>query len=302
MISSGPGSEEEVWQGSSLFVPRLTWTPDGRVLFAVRTDRLDYVEIPESSDGPWKRVGARAMGTWFSPTGDLAAESRQAARGAAVLVVRDRAGDRCAEIPCPSMPGDSEIGWSPDGRRLAVATGGRLRVIDVRAGDEMCDIAADKPPEGPFGAQPFSPDGSRLVIGFPGGLEVHCPEETSRHPIAVASGLSEGFHAAWAPSTGLIATPTVDCQLTVYDIATDAGRTVEFPEGDVPNDLTWSPDCQRLAGRFDRGRRSGITVWDPMTGRADRPWIEPVTGTMSLPAWAPDGDRLAAMRVRAFGD
>ena len=147
-------------------------SPDGRTLYVdvgkeVRPHRVDLMVPPErrsvvpmprlpdgrhfdtqelSPDGRWLVGGSR------SPAGDLVRDP---------LYLFDVERETYAALP--SMPGASVLGWLPDSRRLLLAVGGELRIVDRVTRNVS---PAGSPGTGRFTAVPRLTRDGRSIYGF----------------------------------------------------------------------------------------------------------------------------------------
>jgi WD40 repeat protein len=152
------------------------------------------------------------------------------------------------------------VGYSPDGKRLAVGTGGAIAdvhgmvyVIDAESGIALCHTAALG---GPISALAFSPDGRRLLV---------------------ATGNLRGLRGA-APTVG------------VFDAATRAQLASYKEHTVVVLDAAFNRDGSLAA---TTGLDGAIRIWGPSDGKKQRR-LGKDSAFRGL-AWSPDGALLAAV-------
>ena len=192
----------------------------------------------------------------------------------------------------------TDVAWSPDGTRFAVAVGGgagerNLYVVDASTG--VVESGWPMLPSICRGVA-WSPDGTRLAASHSSTpnlsvIDVATKTVESGWPETV-EGVAQGG-VAWSPDGARFTiTHTSSPYLTVVDAATKA-KEIGWPA--LPDDgraAAWSPDGTRLAVGHDGS--PGITVFDVATQTAESGWTPP-TSVRSL-GWSPDGARLAAAR------
>jgi WD40 repeat protein len=209
------------------------------------------------------------------------------ATGEALLTVREPHGDRV-----------HGLAFSPDGTRLAVASGpelftagpdGKVEVFDAASGERLLTL--------PEGAHTylitdvgFTPDGEQLITsGFDGTAKIW-DAASGQLLFGLRGHTAPIWEFALSPAERgkLLATGSHDNTVKLWDIST--GQTLrEFSEAHNVFDVAFSPDAKRLA----IGLRDGTTlVRDVATGEV----LLTLTGHTSFVRgviFSPDGTRLA---------
>ena len=219
-------------------------TPPGRIEAVVGAARPGTPLLVKT----WTRVDARAAGSFvLSPTGDVGA----------VFLSSD--GRLAATIPTSqNSPDEPVLIWDVAKRRV-VAT-----VPSARA---------------PFGGEPaFSPDGSAIAMGVPGGIAGAGP--IGKPPTGPPPGTKRPGGSRAKPQALLV----------VRNVRTGKDRTY----GKTSCGTGWRGQTFSRSGRFlAAGSFCGeVYVWNVRTGR---PVIKPVSigGELARIAFSPDGTRIA---------
>jgi Tol biopolymer transport system component len=201
----------------------------------------------------------------------------------------------------------TDVAWSPDGRRLAVATAHALLTMDARGG--RLRVLAFFSREAGLSSVAWSPDGQELAIS--GGFGSHRSEiqllRLSDHRRRrVASSFRVSYYAlSWTPDSRRLvyAEDSSGGVVWVYSMRTDGSDRRKIAPGGMPR---LSRDGTRIA--FDLGN-------DARTMRADGSGVRVVKHHQRLVAygmlaWSPDGrwllvhrlDRRPIPRPRAVAD
>jgi Tol biopolymer transport system component len=196
--------------------------------------------------------------------------------------------------------------WSSTGALLAVHRVTHIDVIDPATG-----LVTESDPTFDAGAPPaWSPDGTRILLGAPGGTLHSIDTRTGEVTVLTqlpGDDLASTTAIAWSPDGS---------RLAVYS-ELDAGREEDFPpsgrlfvmdadgsnvrvlaEGVFLPGFDWSPDGSRLtfAESLDRLSRIWIAPIDgstPSVVRTSAFRYANDNSTWGLPAWSPDGSQVA---------
>jgi WD40 repeat protein/tRNA A-37 threonylcarbamoyl transferase component Bud32 len=266
--------------GSANWMRPVAYSPDGRCL--ATQGLYGAVKVWDAATGKeLLTLGPEAESVTalaYSPDGRWLAVARvnatvkllDAATGKATLTLRG-AGTRVA--------------FSPDGRRLAAADNGPLRIWDVLAGQEPVRLRGI---EG--WSLAFSPDSRLIACSDP---RVRLWDAVSGWPTLSFEGApGYGGRVAISPDGRRLAAAANDRSLRVWD-TTNGRLLVRASTGDWPMEATlaYSPDGRHLAGALQNGK---VRVWDAETGREVFTLAGHRTQTQAV-TFSPDGRHLAAV-------
>jgi Tol biopolymer transport system component len=168
------------------------------------------------------------------------------------------------------------ISWSPDGRRLAIASDGNKKtgvyIISEDGGEEKVSAAK-------AGEVAWSPDGKQIVYSAAAdGTDVRIA--TSRWVVATATGM-------WLEPLG----PRFrQVDLYAIDLVTrKEQRLTQYANTNM--NPAWSPDGKLLAFASNRTGRYGIYILETATGEV-HPFVSGKQWHARHPAWSPDGQTL----------
>jgi dipeptidyl aminopeptidase/acylaminoacyl peptidase len=204
-----------------------------------------------------------ALAIALSPDG-----TRVACSHGNVAVVRDAT----SGAAITSLGGQTDfvqsIAWSPDGKRLAVGSHGKVRLWTVAADSAWPDPIVLQPISERANAIAFSPDGSLIAVGA--GLpsasgEITVWQSTDGKEIKrladAHSDLVTGL--AFSPDGQLLASSSADKFVKVFKVADySLTKSLEGHTGAVLG-ITWSPDGKQIASA---GADSALKIWNVEAG------------------------------------
>ena len=220
--------------------------------------------------------------------------------------------------------GDRAVAVSPDGSRLAVASGIGIWLYDaglpgaplLRLPAEEAHSLAFSPdgtllaaggPEGGSvelwhvdarqriadigpgsGCVAFAPDGATLAFGSPGGA-VGLWDVAAGTDAGTLEGHSGLVHSlAFSPDGATLASGSADKSVRLWDFATGTNTATLPAHRDAVNSVAFSPDGRTLASGSDRS----VELWDAGAGTKTATLLVHRGGVRSV-AFSPDGSSLA---------
>ena len=203
---------------------------------------------------------------------------------------------------------ESSPSWSPDGSKIAFASGSDIYVMEPDGGGRA---NLTNSPDDDF-SPTWSPNGDKIAFlsRGQGGSDIHVVDAdgTGRGNLTNVPGAY--IDLAWSPDGAKIAfasnragssqapeTPFTPPEWQLYVISADgSGETRLTFDGTVNVSPTWSPDGTRIAFQSDRDGDPDIYVVN-----SDGTGLSQLTDNERpdlLPAWSPDGRQIAFVSDR----
>jgi WD40 repeat protein len=199
------------------------------------------------------------------------------------------------------------VAFSPDGRRLAGASGEMIwgepdgvRVFDIDSGTELAHLTA---PRSASASIAWSPDGRYVAVGTGcavGTCEqaIHLWDGTTLEPRAVLVGHDGAIGGlAFAPDSARLASASADGSVRLWDPATgDALATLAGHEAPVIC-VAFDARGTRIAsggGHPLTGAGNAVLVWDALTGERQLT-LAGHESTVFGVAFSPDGRSIASV-------
>jgi WD40 repeat protein len=234
--------------------------------------------------------GGQMWGVSMSPDSSLLAAASWDDQTALIWDVAT--GRRITEIG-PITP-SFVTSFSPDGRRLAIATfdsGGVI--VDARTGDQLFALEGQE-----FGVSDvdWSPDGHWIATSSPDSTVRIWDAETGRSRFTLFGHKGEVVAADWSPDSRRLVTGSNDGTAKVWEISGDGTRELLSISAQERGGGLWvafSPDGRRImTGDQDI---SAVKIWD-VGPSGDAEWANVPTDPTSLGgvAFTPDGAGLVA--------
>ncbi|HEY2839994.1 MAG TPA: c-type cytochrome domain-containing protein, partial [Pirellulales bacterium] len=236
---------------------------------------------PEGSDRPSADEIA-LIKSWI----DAGAKSPTGAAPDPTLLVTPK-----VKLLAPPRKAVNAAAWSPDGKLIALAGYGEVRLISAESRGLVRRLSGAR---GNVTDVEFTADGKTVIAasGEPGLFgEVVLFEVATGSSLSKFVGHRDSLYAATASPDGrLIATGSYDQQIKLWDAASGKEvRTLTGHNGAV-FDLAFSPDGKRLASASaDRS----VKVWDVTTGERLDTFGQPLKEVYTV-AFSPNGRQIVA--------
>jgi hypothetical protein len=234
--------------------------------------------------GPTERSGWVGTRFWrLAPDGHTLA---YADRNSNVVELWDaEAANKVATLPGHSRD-VGRVAFSPDGKRLAVASHKQIKVWDVTAAKDLFTVFEH---ESTVGVLAFSADGKEIISKELAGKAVATDAATGKN-LRTFQGASLGFNTVdamirWSPDRKTFAA-LGHRPVTLYDAATLEGKTSEFHG--IIEDGMFTPDGKRIAA----ADHEDVKIFDLGTGQTEV--VHKLhTGTITSVQLSPDGKLVA---------
>ncbi len=269
---------------------------DGRILaFSATGNEPNIWEIPLDGGSPREVTrGGSPDYPQLSPDGKtLLIQSSQTGRLA--VWTADLNGHYLARLS-PSQDIQPQARWSPDGKRVGYVREGKLFIQPVGSLSGL-DTGLRS------GAIEWSPDGRRIVLGTPGGVEeVRIYDEATRTVKPVTSLHQDVDYPTWSPDGGQIAFQVQRGNVReIWVVPSGGGQARALTKDLEDSHPAWSPtDPDAILFLRDHKR---LAIVSASTGQVRfLPFRMEGSYILDYPSWSRDGKRIYCSVSRKTGD
>ena len=190
------------------------------------------------------------------------------------------------------------IQYSPDGTRIAVATGSGVWIYDTRTGEEFDLLTVEETPEelnvfrgweADVRAIAYSPDGNILAIA--GGYQVQLWDTVSGQRKTTLTGHTSSIsNVAFSPDGHTLASSSIFSEIRLWDVNTGQYKKSLWGHTAYVASLSFSPDGHTLASASSD---KTIRLWDTVNER-HKATLKHTSSVKDI-AFSPDGQALASV-------
>ena len=180
-----------------------------------------------------------------------------------------------------------DVSWSPDGRRLATASGDRTaRIWDTDGGNELAILEGH---QDWVRSVTWSPD-SQCLATASNDRTVRIWDAAHGTELAALYG-HQGWvwGVAWSPDGQRLASASADLTVRVWDVNNANELAVLCGHENIVRGVAWSPDGKRIA---TVSRDSTVRIWQVDSAK-ELAVLHGHQDVVRTVAWSPDGCRLA---------
>jgi RNA polymerase sigma factor (sigma-70 family) len=266
----------------------IAWSPDGNWVASAAGGFDDSVRIWDAATGQQvRRLQGHKTGVGhisFSPDGRLAGSVDKLGG----LYLWDAMTGKVLKVK--QMAERAVLAFAPDGKTFAsINKQSRACLVDTATLEILREFKTGARLPAPVTTVAWSPNGKTFAIGDTLG-KVYLVDAVTGLPSRTLTQSGPVECASFSPDSLLLATPTNDKLVQVWDVAT--GTLIRSLEGhqNAVRAVAWSPDGKVIAsGGADQTAR----LWDAQTGREILKYSKHQTPVLSV-AFSPDGKRVAS--------
>jgi len=185
-----------------------------------------------------------------------------------------------------------QVAFSPDGKRIAACTEGRIVLIDALGGVDILSLRGHDVGWVPLSVT-FSPDGSRFVSGGSDKKVNIWNASTGAREMTLTGHTGPVWSVAFKPDGRHIVSGSSDETIKVWNAATGALEMTLTGHKDPVRSVTFSPDGARIISGSGDGT---VRIWDALSG-TELLTLHGHEWSVEDVSVSPDGERIASCGI-----
>ena len=179
-----------------------------------------------------------------------------------------------------------EVAYSPDGNRLAVASGTGIWLYDAHTGKELDLLTGHT---GNVLTVAFSPDGTTIASGSQDNTVMLWDAITGEHKQTLIGHENIVNSVAFSPNGRILASANFDCNVRLWDTITGRLKKITLETRSSITGIVFNPSGDTIAGWT---ADNIVYLWDVATGKPKTP-LKANSKFIGSVAFSADGDTIA---------
>jgi tetratricopeptide (TPR) repeat protein len=205
---------DKAWPGPEAVTAEMRKAHERAETAAAEGKLLEAMALYEQAWEAWPLNGQALVSAGFAARSLGKKDEAQRLFDRAVATLERRAEKKLqVDVPNGFSPAINSVAWSPNGKRLAVAHGNAVTLLDTATWRERAVLLGHT---SAVRAVAFSPDGQQLASGS-GDKTVRLWDAATGAPLRTLEGHTNGVHAvAFSPSNALLASASRDDSILLW--------------------------------------------------------------------------------------